>query len=474
MKNLISLCVVALISTISFSQTILVQDDLTWVSGSLVTSATSPDFSFCNSSQVNYTISTSSPGGFINVTSSGNPSLTNGFIMPASTGSFSGQTMDFTFSFSQNVSNLRIMIVDLDENHSGSANPEETITNIVPSYTSLMPTVGDLYSLPVGSGPYNVVTPENPLSPTGTNNDASGWIEWTGVTASVYSFTYNRPSSGGYGLVIGGVEFDCTDSLTCQCNSTVKVKPIGNPDASGVQSANLIINTQGEAISSLSIDIPYYQSNVNDECLKCDNPNVESFGTFITVPVIAGVTGTFVDPFGTGMGNYRRVVYNFPTPVVLSGQIYPMQLQFPPVLDLSCCHNDVDFCLNVNLRKEDCTSCEYMTCSQPAVLNNGSNEGGADNQVGSARSIKYNDFNDDLDVRISPNPSDGQVNVVINDVTFIKGEFDLYSPDGLLIRHGQISENHFSLQLESLDSGKYLLIIVSDDLKKSTKKLIKI
>ncbi len=163
-----------------------VSDNLTWVSGSSVNSATSPAFSFCNGQQVSYTVS--SGIGFKNVSTAGNPNYTIGMITPAYIFDPS-LSISVSIVFSQPVCNLRIRFCDLD----GIQN--EYLDAISPAYNGLTDVVGNFF---------------NPGSSTQVNSsidDAKGWVEWDGPVTNL-SFNYNRPGPG-CGLIIDTIMFEC-------------------------------------------------------------------------------------------------------------------------------------------------------------------------------------------------------------------------------------------------------------------------
>ncbi len=123
--------------------------------------------------------------------------------MPANT-SNTGSIVNFQVTFNQPVNNLKIRVVDLDENvNANLSNPEEWLSAITPAPNSV--------SLISGVNPIflngNIVTPDDNAS--SSNNDASGWLNWSGSISQI-SFTYNRPFGGLYGLIIDSIYFECS------------------------------------------------------------------------------------------------------------------------------------------------------------------------------------------------------------------------------------------------------------------------
>jgi hypothetical protein len=456
------------VSAASFAQPITYVDDLSWVTAPDQNTATRPfAFALCNDTALTYTITTSAIDnntvfGFGPPVS--NPNIPSGIQIPIDNHNNDGsESILINFNFTRPVTNLRIHFRELDENETDTLNPgppaEEFLHDITPSYNSLTPTINQLYSLPVGGPPYTGVTPQNPLLPA-ANNNAGGWVEWN-VTGDNYSISYDRPIS--WAMAIDSIEFEFECDTACPCPARIKLRHIGNASTDGLQVAKLRVNSAGELISSLSIDMNSYQSIVNDECLKCDNPNVESFGTFINAPSIAGAPPVLVDPLN--VGNSRRVEYTFNPPVAINEVVF-FDLQFPPILQLSCCKNKVDFCFVVDLRKDDCTSCEYLVCTIHENENENESRNGNSNP-------QQNVSKNPLKVSVSPNPMHNQLGVKIEDEHFNKGELFLHSSEGKLLRHIQVNKKSFTLDVASLPKGAIVLTIISND-KKESKTLIKL
>lgn len=63
------------------------------------------------------------------------------------------------------------------------------------------------------------------------NNDASGWVSWTGDITSV-SFRYNRPKPL-YALIIDSIYFDCP-SCVSNCDSELEMPNVFTPNGDGI------------------------------------------------------------------------------------------------------------------------------------------------------------------------------------------------------------------------------------------------
>lgn len=452
-----TLLLLALLATSSpFAQNVTVTDNLDWFT-TISTVAQSPDFDFCDST-INYTIATSAGNPFAAYDASGYvaPSWTvginGGIVLPSNYNTNTNTSITVTITFSQNIDNLRLKIVDLDAQTNGNT---ETISAISPPFQSLDVTSTFFASGPVGPN-FTIVTPQDPGNPANRIDNSQGWIEWVGLTpTNTFSFNYNRLPQFGIGIEV--LEFKCEG--ICSCASNVELISNTSPDATGGQDTEISLNSNGELITQLIIDLPYYVSLSNNECLKCDNENVESFGTILNSSTISGVSGILYDPMGIGFG--RKVIYNFPVPVVINETV-DLILKFPPILDLSCCKNEVGYCLDITMKKVDCSVCENTICNNR--IEQEANKAKPELKSTTANQDKAGlSFVNELNVKISPNPTRGNFEIEISDDRFSEGEIYIYDVKGNVIEsHSMVSRNYV-VNIENQSKGTYYLKIVSSE-----------
>ena len=456
MKTTLTTIAFFLIVSLTNAQTISVNDDLNWITSSALSSAQSPDFPFCDT-DVSYIISTTN-ADFKAVS----PSQGNGLVTPSNTTSESATQIDLNFTFNQPVENLRIYVVDLDYNTNNSADPEEFLSNILVDNNDAVPIVTSGFGGVYWDSQNQIVTP--------SEENAEGWIEFSG-SLSELQFTYNRPGNW-FGLIIDSVQFDCTN-YGCDCPAMVNYNQLGQIQNNGEAMGKLHINSGSDAISSLTIELPFYEIQTIPECRECDMDNVASHGTIVGADEIDGVSGEFYNPSGNQALGYRKITYNFSSPVVLNEHI-KLDLLFPPVLDLNCCANRVNYCFSVTLRKDDCTSCEYSTCSDqslegfnvidPSLLNPPTKpfvDGGmaAEPNV----NVRVSLF------EVSPNPTHDMINAKIVENSFQSANIELRNSKGQMIDSFVTKSRVFQIPVEN--AGVYHLTMISNG-KKSTKQVV--
>jgi hypothetical protein len=278
--------------------------------------------------------------------------------------------------------------------------------------------------------------------------------------------------SGFNGAIVGATWSSDTICNICSCRANVTTASTTAITADGNQSIVLNINTMGEPVTSICIDLPNYISLVEPSCLKCDLANLTSNGTILNGAVISGVSGILEDPYG--LGHSRKICYEFATPTVVN-QTVQLNLKFPPVLNLSCCENSVNFCLDVTLRKDDCTSCEYNICHTshnakesliPQTIKKTKEES---LQLGNNNPT--NSSIDEFKLLVFPNPARESINVEVKDINFSEGVVELMTKEGKIISSKQIKSNRFNVDLNSVSSGAYILTVKVAN-KKSTKIII--
>lgn len=239
---------------VHFSQAQTISDNLTWASGTSATTASSPTFSLCDQ-PIEYAIF--STIGFKNVSTSGNPNLTDGIITPGYIYDPS-TSIPMTITFSAQISSLRIRFVDLD----GDQN--EYLSNITPAYSNLTDEIGDFYD-PLATADIVFSSIDN----------STGWVEWNGPLTSV-SFQYNRPYSG-CGLVIDSMIFDCTNDSAVFVIDTDEIPNVFTPNGDGVndlftlKSATrndvvTIVNRWGEIVFRSVIPCNWDGTHNNQQC----------------------------------------------------------------------------------------------------------------------------------------------------------------------------------------------------------------
>jgi len=253
----------------------------------------------------------------------------------------------------------------------------------------------------------------------------------------------------------------------------VNYNQVGQIENNGEATGKLHINSGSDAISSLTIELPFYEIQTIPACRECDMDNVTSHGTIVGVDEIDGVSGEFYNPSGNQALGYRKITYNFSTPIILNEHI-KLDLLFPPVLDLNCCANRVNYCFSVTLRKDDCTSCEYSTCSDqslegfnvinPSLLTPPTKpfvDGGinADTQINDKEPL----------FQISPNPTHDKINAQIVETSFKIAEIELRNSNGQVVTSFETRSRIFQIPVEN--AGVYHFTMISNG-KKSTKQVV--
>ena len=346
--------------------------------------------------------------------------------------------------------------MDYNTANNSSNAPEEYLTDFTSDNSSITPLVTSLVGNILWDNAIQGVVP--------TIDNSSGWIEFSGILQDL-EFTYNRPGSG-WGLIIDSVQFNCTKSA-CACPATVNYTQIGQVSKEGAGIGKLLVNSGSDAISSLTIELPFYEIETVSECRKCDVDNVASHGTISAVADIDGVSGVFYNPANNQAAGFRKVTFNFPAPVVLNEQI-KLDLLFPPVLDLACCMNRVNYCFSVTLRKEDCTSCEYLSCSNPGLeaISTGS---AVDLHNEHIEYLPYYETQTKEMFVVSPNPTSDVINVEIIENNFLKGKVSLRNSIGQLIRSYDTNSRRIEIPVNT--PGIYLLTLESNG-EKLTKQVV--
>ena len=304
-------------------------------------------------------------------------------------------------------------------------------------------------------------TPPCPdLVPTATTIGLWNQNEGVGTTTSDASGNGNAGTINGATWATAQI---CDSSSTCVCDTDLKLKKIGHPDALGSQTSTLLINTNGVAVTSICIDIPYYKTLVDLDCIQCDPTQIHTYGTILGGQPISGVFGVIADPYGYGSG--RKICYTFATPTVVNTTIQ-LDLKFPPTLEISCCKNKVDFCFHVTIHTDPCTSCEYTICPKKSpVLNSQNLIQDNDDQIINEMIDKKSSF------ELSPNPAKTSVQMNVVDDSFRSGEVLFTTSDGRVVLEEKMNYKRKTIDVSHFESGSYFVTLIFND-KKSTELLV--
>ncbi|MBU3658844.1 MAG: gliding motility-associated C-terminal domain-containing protein [Flavobacteriales bacterium] len=242
-----------------------VNSGFSWLSTSPTTTVTSPSFNSGSCSNIQYTISSSETfRGVFN----GSPYNNNSLIFPSNI-NITPLFVDMTITFNQPISNLKIRFIDLDENVNGFTQPEESVSQINPAPSSVNLLGGNINPIFLNNG---IVTPFD-NNPNNNNNDASGWVNWSGNLSSV-SFRYNRPGAL-YALIIDSIYFDCPTNCLVNANAGPDVSICTNQSTTlnaNNSNGNQFIWSNGSTASSINVSTPgtYWVSVSNGTCSDID------------------------------------------------------------------------------------------------------------------------------------------------------------------------------------------------------------
>lgn len=75
--------------------------------------------------------------------------------------------------------------------------------------------------------------------------------------------------------------------------------------------------------------------------------------------------------------------------------------------------------------------------------------------------------------RVSPNPSDGNFYIDIDDVSFYESKMILYSMNGAKLFETSLTQNHTNVNISDFTDGLYMMVIISPSGKTELKKIIK-
>ncbi len=369
-----------------------------------------------------------------------------------------------TLSFSSPVNNLNLHIKDLDENYldagdnvitnPNNTNPFEYITNFSSPFSTIVPIAGTNTFIGTGANGNTGLDP-NSL------NDTEGWLVWNTPVSSI-SFTYNREdlltnNSVGWGLLLEAFSFTCFTPPPCTCSTenTYLRNPTSIAAFNGTLIVPIRISSNGVPITKLTISLPFYNSLAPVDCMNPSTTQVDRYGQFSTLTSISNTTPSYI-----GNNNGSSVLeYVFPTPTVINAQNVNLRLRLPPVLDLSCCENTVDFCIQIGMLDENCVFCDLRLChsyvpdpTKTSSITSTNENSNGNKEVTIMKSSQFSDNNTAL--MLSPNPVSEQLKI---ELLSSGGIVSVYNLNGKLMHTASVNSKTIRLDTSSFSGGQYIV-----------------
>jgi len=225
-------------------------------------------------------------------------------------------------------------------------------------------------------------------------------------------------------------------------------------DANGDASANLIVGPGSLAppITKFRITLVNYRSNVDHECLKCDVGSQEMFGDIVNAPVLYGSYPQFA-PYNPNLSVWysREVTWCFDSEILdFNPGLIPLSFKFPPVNNLECCRNDVDFCLRVEIWNDGCQACDQFICNRPPMLR-GPKPGQPINP--DKEKIKIDPQGS---IKAVPNPTRSGFDLKVSNLE-VPGEARIYDAQGVLVRQLKVTGTSTPVDTKGFTPGVYLI-----------------
>ncbi len=422
--------------------------------------------SVCAEQGVTYQITTSPYGHVLDPAS-----LTGAYIPedPTDTG-----TVHVRIDFDHEVCNLRLLLHDFDDIDASTdidrymGNLAEYGDNFNPAFSSISFAGGNFFIAP------SMTRIEPPLNVINTR----GWVEWNDPVTFI-EFDYIRQgsvlqnNSAGWGLILEAMEFDCCGlERPCPCppNKNFLTGTSSSIASDGAETITVNLNSGGMPVTQLNISMLNYDLLTDLDCIKCEPGNIDQYGKIQNLPPIAGVFPEFAE---NGTSSAYEIAYLFDTPTMINTSIN-LQLQFPESLDLSCCDNEIDYCLKVSQVDVNCMLCEAILClddsggSTTGGGSSGSGSGGG--QGGNKSNTDQSSFQkDEQNFMLFPNPVLNEL-IIRADET---GELVITDLSGKVVAKHSVRGTELTVSTYAFARGTYVAQFTSVDGVTSSQTFIK-
>jgi hypothetical protein len=165
-----------------------------------------------------------------------------------------------------------------------------------------------------------------------------------------------------------GAELDVTlPPCACTICDQYKDWSFSNENVSATTAAPYTVNVDATfnapnvIIKSFKAELISFVHNGTEACFGC-NKDAETFGNFTKGKFASWGYGVFpLD--GTNTTHHTLTWFSATGATVnLSGQPISIQFTAPPISPLSCCDDQIDFCIRYSFTDADCRTCSYVKC----------------------------------------------------------------------------------------------------------------
>jgi len=310
-----------------------------------------------------------------------------------------------------------------------------------------------LTATPIYPNPNNIIQ-----SPNGWTSISMDYVAAPGITNFIIG---NFEDNAGTNVIpnptdtprrayyfIDNVAILAYDCNKCNCKNEASMDHFW-VDTDGNSGVDVHVNGGGQLISKFRITLVNYNPRVDKECLKCDVEEQSKFGTITGGPLLYNQL-PILAPYNPYISTdfSREATWCFDHPVHFGQETVSLRLKFPPILNLTCCKNDEDFCMRIEFWTNECLACDMLIC------NRNTPEPGHERQT-----IKITGMNKKPDkgqIKLIPNPASNNFKVVIPPEN-TSGVIQIYDLNGSLLNEFKTSSKEVTVDTKSYPAGTYFV-----------------
>jgi hypothetical protein len=271
------------------------------------------------------------------------------------------------------------------------------------------------------------------------------------------------------------------DPQGCDCHG-VMVETAGiNTQNNGSSTATFSLSSGGKKIKEIRATITAWNTTLSSPaCKDYCNLKPADMGNFVgTIGNINQFNGAY-GPYATNTsGSWaHEITWTTPTPRTINTENVSLTLQFPPVLALSCCSQNIQYCIRFDFIDENCQVCSVVVCTSGRDSDGGGDDDGTtDPKKDGAIPVEPNEKSDaklkdvqaPVNFDVFPNPNDGTFTIRAG--KDCEAYYEIFDQTGKLIQKGYMKGREKTINLEDSLKGTFM-IRITDGSNVSTNKIV--
>lgn len=282
----------------------------------------------------------------------------------------------------------------------------------------------------------------------------------------------------GLPTVIAG-STSCSDDTVppvqpCVCTGTSAIwSSSSTQNSSGVVSGIFTLNSGGRIIKKVRATLISWSTTPSNASCK-DYCNLTPYDMGNIVGVTTSLSG-FTSTFAPGSSTYtEEITWSTGAPRAINNETVSLAMKFPQLLNLSCCTQNIKYCVRFEFIDVACATCDAVSCTSsgiPARMANPDEEGELMKTNPEAAPLVRDELFSTDKVTIYPNPNGGTFTIQLSGINSAK--YQITDINGRVILSGTMQGSTKEISSPLLKPGEYIVKVFDNDQEISKKVIIR-